>query len=141
MPTLRIVIVDDDPRVIGALQMLMSGQPDLQCVGQANNGADAVRLAREVPCDIVLMDVRMPGMDGIAATRAIVAARTGDMPRVLIMTTFEHDNYVYEALAAGASGFVLKRAQTETLFEAIRVAARGESLVLPAMTCIRRYLI
>lgn len=131
---IRTIIVDDDPRVISAMQMLINGQPDMHCVAQAGDGAAAVRVARDIPCDVMLMDVRMPNMDGIAATREIVKARNGDLPRVLVMTTFEHDNYVYEALAAGASGFVLKRSQTETLFEAIRVAARGESLVLPVMT-------
>lgn len=131
---IQIAIVDDDPRVISGMQVLISGQRDMQWVAQASDGAAAVRMAREIACDVILMDVRMPNMDGIAATREIVKARKGDLPRVLVMTTFEHDHYVYEALAAGASGFVLKRSQTETLFEAIRVAARGESLVLPVLT-------
>jgi len=131
---IQIIIIDDDPRVISAMQMLINGQPDMRCVAHAVDGTAAVRMARDIPCDVMLMDVRMPYMDGIAATREIVKARKGELPRVLVMTTFEHDNYVYEALAAGASGFVLKRSQTETLFEAIRVAARGESLVLPVMT-------
>jgi DNA-binding NarL/FixJ family response regulator len=127
------VLVDDDPLVRMGLRAIVDQQPDLAVVGEAGDGTEALRAVAETDPDVVLMDVRMPGMDGIEATRRLVAERP-DRPRVLVITTFENDDYVYEALRAGASGFVLKRVTPVELVDAIRVVARGESLVFPVLT-------
>jgi DNA-binding NarL/FixJ family response regulator len=128
---IRLLIADDDGLVRGGLRTLLASEPDLAVVGEAEDGFAAVRAAQELDPDVVLMDVRMPRLDGIEATRRVVAAGRA---RVLVVTTFEHDDYVYEALAAGASGFVLKRAQPDELAQAVRIVAAGESLVLPQLT-------
>jgi DNA-binding NarL/FixJ family response regulator len=130
---IRLLIADDDALVRSGLGMLLGSEPDLEIVAEAANGFEAIRLARATRPDVVLMDVRMPELDGIAATRRIVAGPE-PAPRVLVVTTFEHDEYVYDALRAGASGFVLKRAQPAELAQAVRIIATGESLVFPELT-------
>ena len=128
---IRVLIVDDDELVRVGLRAIVDAEPDLQVVGEAADGAEVVPLAARSRPDVVLMDVRMPAIDGIQATRRLLAA-SRDPPRVLVITTFENDDYVYDALRAGASGFLLKRARPAEVVEAIRVAARGESLLFPA---------
>jgi DNA-binding NarL/FixJ family response regulator len=130
---LRVLIADDDGLVRSGLRTILSTEPDIDVVGEAADGFEAVRRAAELDPDVVLMDVRMPNLDGIQATRRIVE-RSCSRPRVLVVTTFEHDDYVFDALRAGASGFVLKRVQPEELAQAIRIVASGESLVFPALT-------
>ncbi len=128
--TLRLLIVDDDALVRAGLRAVLGSESDLEVVGEAGNGNEAIEQAAELNPDLVLMDIRMPEMDGLAATHQIVSAE-GDGPRVLILTTFELDEYVYEAMRVGASGFLLKRSSPEDLITAVRIAATGESLVLP----------
>jgi DNA-binding NarL/FixJ family response regulator len=128
----RIVVVDDQEVVRSAFEVLLSTQPDFTVVGSAADGEQAVRLCRSERPDVVLMDIRMPGMDGIEATRRLVAEP--QPPRVLILTTFDLDEHVYDALDAGASGFLLKDATAERLFDAVRVVAAGEALLAPTVT-------
>ena len=130
---IRIVVADDHQVVRAGFAALLDTQPDFTVVGTACDGAEAVRLARDLRPDVVLMDVRMPGVDGIEATRQL-AAVLPDGPRVLILTTFDLDDYVYDALRAGASGFLLKDVTAERLFDAVRVVAAGEALLAPAVT-------
>jgi DNA-binding NarL/FixJ family response regulator len=132
--TVRIVVVDDQEVVRAAFGALLETQPDFAVVGTAADGAAAVRLCRETRPDVVLMDVRMPVMDGIDATRRIVAAAGADGPRILMLTTFDLDEHVYDALGAGASGFLLKDVTAERLFDAVRVVAAGEALLAPTVT-------
>ncbi|WP_250904933.1 response regulator transcription factor [Nonomuraea sp. NEAU-A123] len=132
-PAVRIAVVDDHPVVRTGFAELLATQPDFEVVGTAADGAEAVRICRELSPDVVLMDVRMPGMDGIEATRRL-AGSTAAGPRVLILTTFDLDEYVYDALRAGASGFLLKDVTAERLFDAVRVIAAGEALLAPAVT-------
>jgi DNA-binding NarL/FixJ family response regulator len=128
---IRIVVADDHEVVRGGFAAMLGTQPDFAVVGTAADGAAAVRACAELHPDVVLMDVRMPGMDGIEATRQV----TGDSgPRVLILTTFDLDEYVFDALRAGASGFLLKDVTAERLFDAVRVVAAGEALLAPAVT-------
>lgn len=129
---IRIVVADDHQVVRAGFAELLDTQPDFTVVGTAADGADAVRLCRQVMPDVVLMDVRMPGTDGIQATRQITAHTQG--PHVLILTTFDLDEYVYDALRAGASGFLLKDVTAERLFDAVRVIAAGQALLAPAIT-------
>jgi DNA-binding NarL/FixJ family response regulator len=130
----RIVIVDDHVVIRTAYQQLLDSQPDLTVVGTAGDGAAGVELCRKVQPDVVLMDLRMHGeIDGIQATRRLVEVG-GTGPRVLILTTFDLDEYVYDALQAGASGFLLKDATAERLFDAVRVVAAGDALIAPAIT-------
>jgi DNA-binding NarL/FixJ family response regulator len=131
-PTIRIIVADDHQVVRTGFAELLRTQPDFTVIGTACDGADAVRICQELGCDVVLMDVRMPGMDGIEATRQLAAAPGG--PRILILTTFDLDEYVYDALRAGASGFLLKDVTAERLFDAVRVIAAGEALLAPAVT-------
>jgi DNA-binding NarL/FixJ family response regulator len=137
---IRIVIADDHLVVRTGFAALLATQADFEVVGTAADGEEAVRLCREAEPDVVLMDVRMPETDGIEATRRVVAeaaARDGDGvggPRILILTTFDLDDYVYDALSAGASGFLVKDATAERLFEAVRVVAAGEALLAPGVT-------
>jgi DNA-binding NarL/FixJ family response regulator len=127
-----VIVVDDQAVVRAGFAAIVDAEPDMTVVGEAGDGASAVELAaREAP-DLVLMDIRMPGMDGLTATRFITAQATG--PRVLVLTTFDLDAYVYEALRAGASGFLLKDAQPEELLTALRVVASGEGILAPAVT-------
>jgi len=127
---IRIVVADDHHVVRTGFAALLDTQPDFTVAGTAIDGAEAVRLARELSPDVIVMDVRMPGMDGIEATRQLA----GSGPRVLILTTFDLDEYVYDALRAGASGFLLKDVTAERLFDAVRVVASGEALLAPTVT-------
>ena len=132
-PPVRIVVVDDQEVVRSGFAELLRSQPDFTIVGTASDGVEAVRICREQRPDVVVMDVRMPGMDGIEATRQIVGSEP-DGPRILILTTFDLDEYVYDALRAGASGFLLKDVTAERLFEAVRVIAAGDALLAPSVT-------
>ncbi|MER6071428.1 response regulator [Streptomyces sp. NPDC001852] len=127
-----VLVVDDQPLQRYGFRMLLDSVPGTEVVGEAAHGAEAVRKAAELRPDVVLMDVRMPGMDGIEATRRIVAA--GDRSRVLVLTTFDIDEYVYAALRAGASGFLLKDARPEELLAGIRAVAVGDAVIAPALT-------
>lgn len=129
---MRILIVDDDPLVRMGLRAVLASEPGWEAVAEAGDGAAAVAAARVHRPDVVLMDVRMPGMDGLAATAEITAAEGA--PKVIVLTTFEVDEYVVTAMRAGASGFVLKRVPPAELIEAVRVVAAGESLLFPAST-------
>jgi DNA-binding NarL/FixJ family response regulator len=130
--TLRVVIVDDDDLMRAGLRAVLSSDDGVQVVGDAADGREAVECTRRLRPDVVLMDVRMPTMDGITATREIVAA--APQSRILILTTFEDDDYVFGALSAGASGFLLKRTRPEQLIAAIGTIAAGESLLSPSVT-------
>jgi DNA-binding NarL/FixJ family response regulator len=131
---IRALVVDDQEVVRAGFSALLDTQPDIAVAASAANGTEAVRLAVEHRPDVVLMDVRMPEMDGIEATRRICAAAGDDGPRILILTTFDLDEYVYDALQAGASGFLLKDVPAETLFEAVRVISAGDALLAPTIT-------
>jgi DNA-binding NarL/FixJ family response regulator len=133
-PVIRIVVADDHQVVRTGFATLLDTQPDFEVVGTAVNGGEAVRICRELRPDVVLMDVRMPGTDGIEATRQLAEPGEDGGPRILILTTFDLDDYVYDALCAGASGFLLKDVTAERLFEAVRVIAAGEALLAPAVT-------
>ncbi|MET9960838.1 response regulator transcription factor [Streptomyces sp. NPDC006326] len=130
-PPVRIVLADDEQMVRTALRVILEAEPDLEVVGEAASGAEAVPLIRSLAPDVVLMDVRMPEIDGIRATEQITATMA-DPPRIVVVTTFENDAYVYEALRAGAAGFLLKRADPDELVGAVRLVARGDSLLFPA---------
>jgi DNA-binding NarL/FixJ family response regulator len=132
--TTRVLLVDDQPLLRTGFRMILSAEPDLQVVGEAGDGAAAVELARRLRPDVVLMDIRMPGMDGIQATRALAGPGVEDPLKVLMLTTFGLDEYVVESLRAGASGFLLKDAPAEDLVEAIRIIAAGEALLAPSVT-------
>ncbi len=135
--TIRVLVVDDDTLVRAGLRMMIETQDDLVVAGEAANGDEAVALARELGPDVVLMDIRMPGTDGIEATRRITSAAPREgagPPRVVILTTFEIDQYVYEAVRAGASGFLLKRTPPEDLLAGIRTIAEGDALLSPSVT-------
>ena len=129
---IRVLIADDQVLVRTGFRLILSGEPGIEVVGEAGDGAEAARLAAELAPDVVLMDVRMPEVDGIEATRRIVVAETS--PRVLVLTTFDLDDIVYDALRAGASGFLLKDAPEERLLTAIQVVAEGGSLFAPSVT-------
>ncbi|MFK0257522.1 response regulator [Streptomyces sp. NPDC090445] len=148
---IRVLLADDQPLVRSGLRVLMADTPDMEVVGEAANGAEAVRLTAELDPDVVVMDIRMPEMDGIEATRRITAARTGGGPgvgpggrpgrdgaaagaRVLILTTFDEDDHVYGALRAGASGFAVKDMALDDILAAVRVVASGDSLLAPGVT-------
>ncbi|GLV95224.1 MULTISPECIES: response regulator transcription factor [Streptomyces] len=130
-PPLRIVLCDDERMVRTALRVILEAEADLEVVGEAATGAEAVPLVRSLAPDVVLMDVRMPEIDGIRATEQILATMAGP-PRILVVTTFENDAHVYDALRAGAAGFLLKRADPDELIGAVRLVARGDSLLFPA---------
>jgi len=130
-PTVRIVVADDHQVVREGFAGMLDTQPDFTVVGTASDGAEAVRICRQLSPDIVLMDVRMPGMDGIEAARQLAGE---GRPRILILTTFDLDEYVYDALRAGASGFLLKDVTAERLFDAVRIVAAGEALLAPTVT-------
>jgi DNA-binding NarL/FixJ family response regulator len=131
--TISVLLADDDELTRTGLRLIIESDQDLRVVGEAADGQEAIHLARALRPDVVLMDIRMPGMDGLEATRRIVqAAEEG--PRVLILTTFELDEYVFGALRAGASGFLLKRSSPERLIEGIKVVAAGDGLLAPSVT-------
>jgi DNA-binding NarL/FixJ family response regulator len=130
--TTRVLIADDQALVRTGFRVIVDAEPDLEVVGEAGDGRLAVDAAASLRPDVVLMDIRMPVLDGIEATRRIAAA--GPSPRVLVLTTFDLDEYVYEALRAGASGFLLKDARADDLLNAVRVVAAGEALLAPAIT-------
>jgi DNA-binding NarL/FixJ family response regulator len=131
--TIRVVLADDQALVLGGFRMILDAEPDIEVVGEASDGLEAVLAARETNPDVVLMDIRMPNVDGLEATRKLLDGREGG-PSVLILTTFDLDEYVYEALRAGASGFMLKDTPPEQLVEAIHVVARGDALLSPTIT-------
>ncbi|MFF7728087.1 response regulator [Streptomyces sp. NPDC008001] len=128
---LRIVLADDERMVRTALRAILGAEEDLEVVGEATTGAEAVSVVRELRPDVVLMDVRMPEVDGIRATEQLVGGMDAP-PRVIVVTTFENDSYVYDALRAGASGFLLKRSGADELVQAVRLVARSDSLLFPA---------
>ena len=130
--SIRVLVADDQSMVRAGFRMLLSGQEDLEVVAEASNGLEAVDKAQRFDPDVVLMDIRMPELDGLEATRRILAADRGT--RVLVLTTFDLDEYIYEALTAGASGFVLKDDPPEQLIGAIRTVAAGDALLSPAVT-------
>jgi DNA-binding NarL/FixJ family response regulator len=130
--SIRVVVADDQEIVRAGFAALLETQDDFVVAGTAADGEEAVRICRDEKPDVVLMDVRMPGLDGIEATRRLAA--DGARPRVLVLTTFDLDEYVYDALSAGASGFLLKDVTAETLFEGVRVVAAGDALLDPAVT-------
>ncbi|MGW4502321.1 response regulator [Micromonospora sp. NPDC004336] len=130
--SVRVLLVDDQPLVRAGLRVLIADTPDLMVAGEAGTGAEAIRLARELAPDVVLMDLRMPGTDGIAATRAITAQ--GGPVRVLVLTTFDDDEHVHAALRAGASGFLVKDMAVDDILAAVRVVAAGDALIAPGVT-------
>ena len=132
--SIRVILVDDQALVRAGFRVLLQSAPDIEIVGEAADGAEAVAVAGRVEADVILMDIRMPGVDGIEATRRIVAAHPGERPHVLVLTTFGTDEYVYDALRAGASGFLLKDAGPARLFDAVRVVAAGDALLDPTVT-------
>ncbi|MFF4757416.1 response regulator [Streptomyces sp. NPDC001292] len=140
--TIRVLLADDQALLRSAFRVLVDSEPDMEVVGEASDGAEAVRLAKEQRADVVLMDIRMPGTDGLAATRMISADPSLADVHVVILTTFEVDDYVVRSLRAGACGFLGKGSEPEELLSAIRVAARGEALLSPVATkgLIARFL-
>jgi DNA-binding NarL/FixJ family response regulator len=133
-PVIKVLVADDQTLVRAGFRVLVESAPDLEVVGEAGDGAEAVELARQRLPDVVLMDIRMPRMDGLEATRRIVALDRAEAVRVLVLTTFDLDEYVYQALRAGASGFLLKDTPPADLLAAIRVVAAGDALLAPSVT-------
>jgi DNA-binding NarL/FixJ family response regulator len=129
---IRVLLCDDQALVRSGFRMILDAREDLEVVGEAEDGLQAIALARKLDPDVILMDVRMPELDGVEATRRLVAG--GSRARILILTTFDLDEYVYEAIRAGASGFLLKDVQPSQLVDAIRVVAAGEALLAPTVT-------
>jgi DNA-binding NarL/FixJ family response regulator len=140
--TITVLLADDQALVRGGLRLIVNTQDDMQVVGEASDGREAIELARRLQPDVVLMDIRMPHLDGLEATRHLSSDQTLAATRLLILTTFDLDAYVYEALRAGASGFLLKDAPPEQLVDAIRIVARGDALLAPSITrrLIERFL-
>ncbi len=132
--TVRVVVADDQALLRGGFRALLESAADIEVVAEAANGAEALEAARRFRSDVVLMDIRMPGVDGLEATRQISADADLSFVKVLIVTTFETDEYVYEALRAGASGFLLKDTEPPDLIQAVRVVARGDALLSPSVT-------
>jgi DNA-binding NarL/FixJ family response regulator len=130
--TVRVILADDERLVRSGLRMIIDAEPDLSVVAEAADGSEAIETARRVPADVVLMDIRMPNVDGLTATRRIV--ETAPRPRVIVLTTFDLDAYVFEALRAGASGYLLKDAPERELIAAIHVAAEGGSILAAPLT-------
>jgi DNA-binding NarL/FixJ family response regulator len=130
---IRVLIVDDQSLVRAGFRMILESEEDVEVVGEAADGEEALRAVAEVEPDVILMDVRMPNVDGLEATRRLLEGKT-EGPRVLILTTFDLDEYVYEALRVGASGFLLKDTPPEQLVDAIRVVANGDALLSPVIT-------
>ena len=132
--TVRVLLADDEQLVRAGFRLILGSEPDIEVVGEAGNGVQALELTTKLDPDVVLMDIQMPEMDGLEATRRIAALSRTDSSRVLVLTTFEMDEYVYEALRAGASGFLLKRTAAEDLIAGIRVVASGDALLSPSVT-------
>jgi DNA-binding NarL/FixJ family response regulator len=132
--SIRVVLVDDQALVRGGFKALLGSDPEIEIVGEASNGAEAVAVARAEKPDVILMDVRMPGMDGLEATRQILGGNPPVETKVLVLTTFDLDEYVYDGLRAGASGFVLKDIEPSELIQAVHIIARGEALLAPSIT-------
>jgi DNA-binding NarL/FixJ family response regulator len=138
--TIRVLVADDQALLRAGFRMIIDAEPDMQVVAEANDGSEALELARHTQPQVVLMDIRMPNMDGIEATRRLSATRqlgagaAPNVPHVVILTTYDLDEYVFDALTAGASGFLLKDVPPEDLVRAIRVAATGEALLAPSIT-------
>jgi DNA-binding NarL/FixJ family response regulator len=130
--TIRVLLCDDQALVRSGFRLILEAREDLEVVGEAEDGQEAIDLARQVDPDVILMDVRMPNVDGVEATRRLAAG--GSRARILILTTFDLDEYVYEAIRAGASGFLLKDVQPTQLVDAVRVVAAGEALLAPTVT-------
>jgi DNA-binding NarL/FixJ family response regulator len=130
--SIQVILADDQPLIRAGLRMLIDQIPGIDVAGEAGTGAEAVRLVRDTDPDVVVMDIRMPGMDGIEATRMIIAGGSG--ARVLVLTTFDDDDYVYGALRAGASGFLVKDMALEDILAAIRVVAAGDAIIAPGVT-------
>lgn len=131
---IRVLLVDDQPLLRTGFRMILEAEPDIAVVGESSDGDAAVADARALLPDVVVMDIRMPRMDGVQATRAITSTARDRAPRVLVLTTFDLDEYVVEALRAGASGFLLKDAPADDLVDAIRTVARGDAVVAPSVT-------
>ena len=131
---IRILLVDDQALVRAGFRMILDAEPGMEVVGEASDGREAVDQVRSLDPDVVLMDIRMPELDGLEATRRILSDANGDAPKILMLTTFDLDEYVYEALRAGASGFLLKDTPPEQLVGAIHVIAAGEALLSPSVT-------
>ena len=129
---IRILVVDDEPLVRSGVRMILESEEDIEVVGEAADGNEALEQARELAPDVVILDVRMPGLDGIETTRRLL--KRAEAPRILILTTFDLDEYVYEAMKAGASGFILKNVPPAKLVDAVRTVADGEALLAPAIT-------
>jgi DNA-binding NarL/FixJ family response regulator len=134
MTDIRILIVDDQALIRSGLRMILEAESGLSVIGEASDGREAIEVATRQRPDVILMDIRMPVMDGIDATRRLNASALSPMPQVLILTTFDLDEYIYAAIRAGASGFLLKDAPPDDLIHAIRVVARGEALLAPTIT-------
>jgi DNA-binding NarL/FixJ family response regulator len=132
MPSVRVLLADDQPLVRASLRVVIADTDDLEVVGEAGSGAEAVRLVQDLGPDVVVMDIRMPGMDGIEATRHIVNG--SGAPRVVVLTTFDDDDFVYGSLRAGASGFLVKNMSLEEILAGIRVVAAGDALIAPSVT-------
>jgi DNA-binding NarL/FixJ family response regulator len=137
---IRVLVADDQALVRGGFRLILDAQPDIEVVGEAADGVEAVERTRALQPDVVLMDIRMPSLDGLEATRRLLADT--DPPRVLMLTTFDLDEYIYDALRAGASGFLLKDVRPEQLADAVRVVAAGDTLLAPAITrrLVEQYL-
>ena len=131
--SLSVIVVDDQELVRTGFRVILDSEPDIEVVGEASNGREAIEVAQRLRPDVVLMDIRMPVLDGLEATRRIVT-NPEEGPRVLILTTFDLDEYVYEALRSGASGFLLKDGPAEQLLSAVRIVARGDALLAPQIT-------
>jgi len=131
--SIRVLLVDDQEMVRAGFAMILDAHPDIEVVGEAGDGEQAIAESDRLAPDVIVMDIQMPNLDGVSATRAILGERQ-EAPRVLVVTTFDIDEYIYEALRAGASGFLLKNAPPEELVQAIRVVAAGDSLLAPKVT-------